>query len=138
MKIKVSELNPPLLDAMVLIADGEKLVSSKKKYEVTDNTWLLYSDSIGRKSGFEEFSPSSYWDQGGPIIGREKISIWETCTERNHPAWSAITRIRTWMDPDDNIREESFGDTPLIAAMRCYVALKLGDTVEIPDELWDE
>jgi len=25
--------------------------------------------------------------------------------------------------------------TPLIAAMRCYVASKLGDTVEIPKEL---
>jgi hypothetical protein len=28
-----------------------------------------------------------------------------------------------------------FGDTPLIAAMRCYVASKLGDEVEVPAEL---
>jgi hypothetical protein len=28
-----------------------------------------------------------------------------------------------------------FGPTPLIAVMRCYVALKLGDEVEIPEEL---
>jgi hypothetical protein len=28
-----------------------------------------------------------------------------------------------------------YGDTPLIAAMRCYVASKLGDEVEIPNEL---
>jgi hypothetical protein len=28
-----------------------------------------------------------------------------------------------------------YGDTPLIAAMRCYVASKLGDEVEIPKEL---
>ena len=27
------------------------------------------------------------------------------------------------------------GDTPLMAAMRCYVASKLGDDVEIPEEL---
>jgi len=27
------------------------------------------------------------------------------------------------------------GPTPLIAAMRCYVASKLGDEVEIPEEL---
>jgi len=27
------------------------------------------------------------------------------------------------------------GPTPLIAAMRCYVASKLGDEVEIPQEL---
>lgn len=28
-----------------------------------------------------------------------------------------------------------YGPTPLIAAMRCYVASKLGDEVEIPEEL---
>ena len=27
------------------------------------------------------------------------------------------------------------GPTPLIAAMRCYVASKLGDEVEVPEEL---
>ncbi len=27
------------------------------------------------------------------------------------------------------------GPTPLIAAMRCYVASKLGDEVDIPEEL---
>lgn len=27
-----------------------------------------------------------------------------------------------------------YGPTPLIAAMRCYVASKLGEEVEIPDE----
>ena len=30
---------------------------------------------------------------------------------------------------------ESFGPTPLIAAMRCYVTSKLGDEVEIPEAL---
>lgn len=27
------------------------------------------------------------------------------------------------------------GPTPLISAMRCYVAFKLGDEVDVPDEL---
>jgi len=30
---------------------------------------------------------------------------------------------------------EMTGPTPLIAAMRCYVASRLGDTVEIPEEI---
>lgn len=30
---------------------------------------------------------------------------------------------------------ELIGPTPLIAAMRCYVASKLGDNVEIPEKL---
>jgi hypothetical protein len=28
-----------------------------------------------------------------------------------------------------------FGDTPLIAAMRCFVASKLGDEVDVPEKL---
>jgi hypothetical protein len=30
------------------------------------------------------------------------------------------------------------GPTPLIAAMRCYVASKMGDEVDVPDELVKE
>ena len=30
------------------------------------------------------------------------------------------------------------GPTPLVAAMRCYVASKLGDEVEVPDELLEK
>jgi len=29
----------------------------------------------------------------------------------------------------------NFGPTPLIAAMRCFVASKLGDEVDVPEEL---
>jgi hypothetical protein len=41
-----------------------------------------------------------------------------------------------------NLTNEFFftekGSTPLIAAMRCYVASKLGDDVKIPNELAKE
>jgi len=64
---------------------------------------------------------STDWAQGGPIIQREKIQIWcaGSLWGAGHGKWK---------------RFES-GDTPLIAAMRCYVASKLGDEVEIPEEL---
>jgi hypothetical protein len=62
---------------------------------------------------------STDWAQGGPIIEREGIAVgksWES--------WKAFTDTSTGEGP-----------TPLIAAMRCYVASKLGDTVNIPKEL---
>jgi len=68
----------------------------------------------------EEVSPSTDWSQGGPIIEREKMTL-----EWTGENWMAYIRH------DD----EYFGPTPLIAAMRCYVASKLGDEVEIPEEL---
>ena len=37
---------------------------------------------------------------------------------------------------DGGYRQKTwFGKTKLIAAMRCYVASKLGDEVEVPEEL---
>jgi hypothetical protein len=38
----------------------------------------------------------------------------------------------------DVMRESQSGETPLIAAMRCYVASKLGAEVQIPEELTNE
>jgi hypothetical protein len=62
------------------------------------------------------YNPSTDWTQGGPIIEREGIAL--------IPGWTAE---RPGFSAD--------GNTPLIAAMRCYVASKLGDEVEIPEEL---
>lgn len=66
---------------------------------------------------------SSVWSQAGPIIEREALTI---CTQMTRFDWQAI-----------NFHGDitQFGPTPLIAAMRCYVASKLGDEIEIPEEL---
>jgi hypothetical protein len=71
------------------------------------------------------YTPSTDWVQGGPIIERENIS-----TKAQQPDWAAYIAICDGMT--DRVLP---GPTPLIAAMRCYVASKLGDTVEIPEEL---
>lgn len=64
---------------------------------------------------------STDWSLGGPIIEREKIgSLHEA-----RGVWSASTK---WEDP----AKVFYGKTKLIAAMRCYVASKLGDEVEVP------
>ena len=62
------------------------------------------------------------WAQGGPIIEREYIQLtidlgW-IATRKEGPAVS-----------------EEHGPTPLIAAMRCFVASHLGDEIELPEEL---
>lgn len=72
------------------------------------------------------FHPSSDWAQGGPIIQREGISI--ECTYIPSNEWVA------YMDGE---HFEQSASTPLEAAMRCYVASKLGDVVDIPDELME-
>jgi hypothetical protein len=42
---------------------------------------------------------------------------------------------KIWDAHMDNVNFFETGTTPLIAAMRCYVASKLGDEVELPEEL---
>ena len=73
------------------------------------------------------FAPSTNWAHGGPIIEREIAKI-----ERFSDAlWEATAFTKNAQDFVQN------GPSPLIAAMRCYVASKLGDEVEVPAELED-
>lgn len=71
------------------------------------------------------YAPSINWEQGGPIIERELIQINPSISSS---AWGACNPSKgqcVWV----------WADTPLIAAMRCYVASKLGAEVNIPEEL---
>lgn len=76
---------------------------------------------------------STDWSQGGPIIEREKIDLF---TEKN-ASESWIASVARYQNNNRLIgwRIHQYGPTPLIAAMRCYVASKLGDDIEIPEEL---
>jgi hypothetical protein len=57
---------------------------------------------------------STDWALSGPIIEREKIALFLNGNDE----WAATDGIKN-----------AVGDTPLIAAMRCYVASKLGDEI---------
>jgi hypothetical protein len=68
------------------------------------------------------------WAIGGPIIDRENMAI-------SHSPYDHVFygRSRPWCAEKKGRIE--YGSTPLIAAMRCYVASKLGDEIDIPKEL---
>lgn len=85
------------------------------------------------------YAPSENWAQGGPIIERERIAIWRYDTPGDVNGWlanfgavhgSADGGIVATDPPHD--REAVVGPTPLIAAMRAYVANKCGEEVELP------
>ena len=95
--MKTDELTGAALDWAVAKCEGVEIIMRQEN-------WDWYSSS---------------WEQGGPIIEREKIAT----------AWH-ITRWVAWRGVIEHP-----GPTPLIAAMRCYVAAKLGDDIELPEEL---
>lgn len=72
---------------------------------------------------------TTYWAQGGPIIEREQIGFWPPAGGRTAgQVWAANYNL-------DKKKPRMYGPTPLVAAMRCYVASKLGDEVDVPDGL---
>jgi len=82
------------------------------------------------------YRPSTEWHEGGPIIAREGIDLYcnvPTNPEHKDPAWRGSWRAKYHRCGFGT--EMFYGPTPLIAAMRCLVASRLGDEVEIPEEL---
>lgn len=118
MKIKTSELIGLALDWAVAKCEGVNEEAFHLYYEPTEPADY---DS----HGYPEFHYSTVWAQGGPIIEREKINI----------SMSALAPWMAWFYDGLEMVELTDGPTPLIAAMRCFVASKLGDEVEIPDGL---
>ena len=112
MKIKTSELTGPALDWAVAKCEGKLPLS----YDDWVQTWPRYSTN---------------WAQGGPIIEREKMTTeWESHDIPPEKGdWVATIYNRAAG------HTQCSGPTPLIAAMRCLCASKLGDEVEVPDEL---
>lgn len=112
--MKTSELTGADLDWAVAKCEGVT--------EGKDSAW--YYD---RRNAYNY---STDWSQGGPIIEREEISVSREFAS-GRVEWDAWTPapIR------DDAEAFGYGPTLLIAAMRCYVASKLGDTVEVPEEL---
>ena len=78
------------------------------------------------------YHPSTDWAEGGPIIEWEGIELKYLMYDKP-PYWGAIK-----LNPAAHEREKGIGPTPLIAAMRCFVASKMGETIDIPDELCED
>lgn len=134
--IQVSELSSRALDWAVALAQGYKPARwAKREYgrelviapERTFSAMLMTED--GRSLTWRCFSPTQDWACGGPLIEQGGISV-EFNKSPHKSLWVAY---KLGIPDEDNPQG---GPTFLIAAMRCFVAAKLGsDTVEIPEEL---
>ena len=87
----------------------------------------------------EPYHPSTNWAQGGPIIERGGICI----EQRFGGVEGSFAQPIGWRarrySKNGSINPPFFdGETALIAAMRCYVASKLGDVVDVPNELMED
>lgn len=121
--MRTSELTGAALDWAVAKCEGAYAPS-------------VHTDADGTKfvnygGMFPEWSAD--WTYGGPIIERERIFLKPSKlspTTAKRVAWGAHG---FYGNTEQKVHRH--GPTPLIAAMRCYVASKLGDDIELPEEL---
>ena len=145
MKIKTSELIGSALDWAVALCEG------RREPELMDNfavAWFSWGNS----------HYSTNWAMGGPIIDEKGITVirldnrsipdskgfW---TGKYEPQWGASAggghSTQEVYGAQGDFYGECYqvnadavvGPTSLIAAMRCYVASKMGDEVDVPEEL---
>jgi hypothetical protein len=117
MKAKTSELSGRSLNLAMT------LLELKRVEAAGENIKSWWKDEV--LSGQRADPYSTDWLWGGPIIDREKI---ELHYEYGDQEWKAVQFLKDeWCC--------QHGPTPLIAAMRCYVASRLGDEINVPDEV---
>jgi len=117
MKIKISEATKLQLDYLVALATNQ--VNSGVYGEPAVRDGFLHINYCGYVLD-APWTPTTSWAHGGPIIEQERVVV-----EPWGLGWMAST-ARCILH---------HGPTPLIATMRAYVVSKLGDEVEIPEDL---
>ena len=150
MKVKVSELKDDALDWAVAKCAGRTLRYMPLGPQ-GGHGWWIWEETPSGKGGIlidksiympvgprrvpktqlsrDRWSPSTDWAQGGPIL--ESASITIIRADERAPQWFAKSGPTFMVDGDGG----KYGQTPLVAAMRCFVASKLGNEIEIPEAL---
>lgn len=95
--------------------------------------WIWHSPTDGTPGRFQrvgtDFSPSANWQQAGEVFMLEAIGfflldgVWHAGTSWEFFESAAFAHHR------------QTGPTQLVAALRCFVSLRIGEQVEVPDEM---
>lgn len=125
MKIKTKTLSGIALDWLVAKCEGKVEQGVYGTPELSESgLHLHYCDVLLS----HPYSPSTDWAEGGPLIQRERMEVMP-CMDVLVEKWIASHCLRQskW--------SQECGPTPLIAVMRAFCCSKLGDEVDIPEEL---
>lgn len=115
MKIKTANLQGAALDWALAKCEG-------RTWEAAESFTAYHDEG--------EMRYSTDWSQGGPIIEREGITLRVNASLPGY--WVAFIDFG---GSNTNVKARQSAPAPLVAAMRCFVASRMGDEIEIPDEL---
>lgn len=130
MKVKTEDLEGMPLDwavafcRLLRILDG-KVIAARD-----------HATMASRREGFAR--PSKDWKEGGPIIEFDGIHL-EQVFGGPEGSFASPVGWRAWIHSRGGVisPQRLEGPTALVAAMRAFVAHRLGKEVHVPDELFD-
>ena len=126
MKHKTAELSGALLDAAVSKALGREFEIGPYRVSGGCGITFVREDPVCIVDGLIHFEPSTSWKDGGPIIDKLMAQ------------GLRLSGSKTRYPEDKTSCQASIdgvvcgGATPLIAAMRAFVAHKLGEELALP------
>lgn len=137
MKIKTSELKGAALDWAVAHATKawefahkwyptmtlDPTFTGVRDYAIDGMIYLVPRNAFRQDP--QPFNPSRWWEHGGRLIDEHCVLF---DTDDKSVIWAKL--------PEQSLFKG--GDNHLVAACRAIVMAKLGEEVEIPDELCDE
>jgi len=135
LNINVSDLHGITLDWAVAMSAGLPVKHDPMGFKVGSESGFWIWEEAGFKLGItsligREYSPSTSWVQGGPIIDTlREYSQCQFLIENDGES------VRVLSSPKESVFYSGYGAGVLIAAMRCFVAIKLGEVVDVPEAL---
>jgi hypothetical protein len=132
MKVKTSDLIGPALNWALGKALGLPVeICQIFQYGRPNGRHYISIGETDRDGAEVDFDPSQEWSQGGPLIEYYWVEL-QNGSNLPPDLWGACM----WSGTDAGVPlGEGWGLTPLVAATRCIVASKLGDEVDVPEEL---
>lgn len=137
-EVKVADLVGPALDWAVAVCEGIPPSDLALRW---GGPFRYLRDDDGKLNGRYMTGPdllfSRKWEAGGPIMYRERIGYIPSNGHRWDQGVAFMYRPSQHdLSIEDAMEHRQIGPTQLVAAMRCFVASRKGDTVQVPAELW--
>lgn len=121
-EVTIENLSSHALDWAVAICEGYTPDTYMRSAHIkTDVNNKPVGIQVPEDHSYIWFSPSTNWEQGGLIIERQCIDLVHS---KEDETWWA-----------QSIKGDAIAKKPLVAAMRCYVQSKQGETMHIPNVL---
>lgn len=121
--IKVASATPAQVSWLVTMIETDRL---RAEGEPIKQWWL---EQLATGQGAHPYATDWLW--GGPLAERERIEVYTW----GHDDYCAKATDFSRRPDGDGVFAEQFGETELLARMRCFVASVYGEEVDVPEGL---